>query len=211
VLSERPSDQRPIQCGPRTWHPGVRHGVGAGALLRCQNADVGKNSPDRPTPGDVPDEQVWGNNLFSRIFLSLPVLCATLWTLIDSENWPIREMWPGLLALGILSVMAMRPTVRTTKDELVIRYPIGGRRLARADVVSARFNYFGLRIRLRAGGSAFAFLSPKMTSTELSSGARPEPGSAAYEITRWAQAADPSRAPVVIPKSPEQPTSTPDH
>lgn len=193
--------------------PVARHGTGAGAIPRfpCQNADVDENPPGWPTSGDVPDEQVWGNNSFSRIFLSLPVLCATLWTLIDSENWPIREMWPALLALGILSVMAMRPTVRTTKDELVIRDPIGGRRLVRADVASARFDYFGLRIRMRAGGCAFAFLSPKMTSTELSSGGQPEPGSAAYEITRWAQVANPNRAPVVPPKSQEQPSTTSDH
>jgi hypothetical protein len=191
----------------------MRTATGAGALPRfaCQNADVDENPPGRPTPGDVPDEQVWGNGIFSRVFLGLPVLCATLWTLIDSENWPIREMWPALLALGILTVMAMRPTVRTTKDELVIRYPIGGRRLARADVASARFDYLGLRIRMRDGGSAFAFLSPRMTSTELSSGGQPEPGSAAYEITRWAQVTDPNRAPEVPPKSPEQPSTTPDH
>jgi hypothetical protein len=61
------------------------------------------------------------------------------------------------------------------------------RRIPRAEVESAKFNYHGLVIRRRDGGSVFALLGPKMTSTELSWGGKPEPGSAAYEITRWAQ------------------------
>ena len=130
---------------------------------------------------------MWGNNLWTRIFLGLPFLGAMLVTIVDSEDWPIREMWPALLAFGVVTVTVMRPTVRITAHELVIRYPIGGRRIRRAEVVSARFNYFGLVIRLRDGGTAFAFLAPKLTSTELSPGSQPEPGSAAYEITQWAK------------------------
>jgi hypothetical protein len=154
---------------------------------------VDDKPPAESARGTEHDERIWGNNLWTRMFLGLPFLAATLVTVIDSDDWPIREMWPALLALGILTVLAMRPTVRVTAHELVIHYPIGGRRLHRAEVQSARFNYFGLVIRLRDGGSAFAFLAPKLTSTELSSGGQPEPGSAAYEITRWAEAADSSR------------------
>jgi hypothetical protein len=50
-----------------------------------------------------------------------------------------------------------RLSVRLTHDELLIRYPIGGQRIA------------------------------KLTSTELSSGGEPGPDSAAYQITHWAQ------------------------
>ncbi|MGW5190541.1 PH domain-containing protein [Kribbella sp. NPDC004138] len=145
--------------------------------------------PDEAAQETVREEQAWGNNRWTRIFLGLPFLGATLVTVIDSANWPIREMWPALLAFGIMTVTVTRPTVRITAHELVIRYPIGGRRIARAEVVSARFNYFGLVIQLRDGSTAFAFLAPKLTSTELSSGWQPEPGGAAYEITRWAEEA----------------------
>jgi hypothetical protein len=47
-----------------------------------------------------------------------------------------------------------------------------------------------MHIHLRDGTKAFAFLSPKASSTELS-GDHPPPDSAAYKITRWAQAVEP--------------------
>ena len=140
---------------------------------------VSQNRPGKQSSAYAQDEQRWGNNLLSRIFLSLPFVGATLWVLIDEwitgDNWTIREMWPALLGLGILTVMLMRPSVRITSDELVIRI-ILTRRIPRAEVESAKFNYHGLVIRRRDGGSVFALLGPKMTSTEMSWGGKPEPG-----------------------------------
>ncbi|TCO48395.1 hypothetical protein EV646_104213 [Kribbella antiqua] len=72
---------------------------------------------------------------------------------------------------------------------MIVR-PIGVRRVARGEVVSAEFLWSGgLRIRLRDGSRLRANLSPKWSSTELS-GDPPPPDSAAYVITRWAQGAD---------------------
>lgn len=141
-------------------------------------------------PGCAQDEQRWGNNLLSRFFLSLPFVGATSWVLIDEwvtdDNWTVREDGPTLLALGILSLMIMRPSVRITPGELRICILLT-RRIPRAEVESAKFSYHGLVIQRRDGRSEFALLAPRLTSTELSWGAEPEPGSAAYEITRWAQ------------------------
>jgi hypothetical protein len=126
----------------------------------------------------------------SRIFLSLPFLAAAVWTLIDREHWPIRETWPALFALWVVTMIGTRSGVRMTSGELVIRYPIAAQRLPRAEVKSAKFNYFGLVVHMRDGRSKFALLAPELKSTELSRGGEPEPGSAAYEITRWAQLTD---------------------
>lgn len=132
----------------------------------------------------------WGHNRWSRIFLSLPFLGATIWVLIDEwtsdDNWTLRDAWPMLLALGVLSLLMMRPSVRITPDELWICILLT-RKIPRAEVESAKFNYHGLVIHRRDGGSEFALLAPRLTSTELSWAGQPEPGSAAYEITRWAE------------------------
>jgi hypothetical protein len=134
---------------------------------------VSRNRSGKQSSPYAQYEQRWGNNLFGRIFLSLPFVGATVWVLIDEwitgDNWTIREMWPTLLGLGILTVMVMRPIVGITADELVIRI-ILTRRIPRAEVESAKFNYHGLVIRRRDGGTEFALLQPKMTSTELSWG-----------------------------------------
>ncbi|GAA1549746.1 hypothetical protein GCM10009741_62430 [Kribbella lupini] len=116
----------------------------------------------------------------------MPLPAVGVLVVVDSANWPIREMWPVFPVLAVVAGLMMRPSVRLSGDELLIRYPIGSQRLRRSDVASAHFNYFGLVVQLRNGATAFAFLAPKPTSTELSSGGRPEPGSASYEITRWA-------------------------
>lgn len=93
---------------------------------------------------------------------------------------------PMLLMMGIVTVMITRPRARITPDELQIRILLT-RRIPRAQVESAKVTHLGLVIRRRDGGSEFAVLAPRMTSTELSWGGEPEPGSAAYEITRWAR------------------------
>lgn len=151
---------------------------------------VAPESPDKQPSAYAEGELRWGHNWWSRILLSLPFVGATIWVLVDEwisdDNWTLRDEWPMLLALGALSLLMMRPSVRITPDELRVCI-ILTRRIPRAEVESAEFNYHGLVIRRRDGGAEFALLAPRLTSTELSWGGRPEPGSAAYEITRWAQ------------------------
>ncbi|GAA0609079.1 PH domain-containing protein [Kribbella sandramycini] len=130
------------------------------------------------------DEQSWGNNRWTRGLFALVWLGLVVTVLFFGE--PATD-WLFLLPLTLVIVLAARHDVRITPDELIVRYPIGGYRIPRADVLSARFNYFGLVIQLRSGATAFAFATPKLTSAELSSGGQPEPGGAAYEITRWAE------------------------
>jgi hypothetical protein len=106
----------------------------------------------------------------------------TVWTVAD--KWPLRESLPPVLALALLTVALLRPRVRITDNELLIRYPIGSRRIPRSHVHSAEFTLAGLTIHLRDGGR-FAILQPKLSSTELS-GDPPPVDSAAYQITQWA-------------------------
>jgi hypothetical protein len=131
-----------------------------------------------------------------RIIMFLPLLAAilgTLWIVFRAEVAPFSVTWPVFLVVSYLALAALRSrwTVRLTQDELLIRYPIGSQRVPRPQVESAHFNYWGLIIRKRGGGFAFAFLAPRWTSTELSSGGKPGPDSAAFQITRWAQAKRP--------------------
>jgi hypothetical protein len=107
----------------------------------------------------------------------------TVWTVVDS--WPLQESVPLLLALALMTVTCLRPRVRITDNELLIRYPIGSRRIPRSHVHSAEFKSSGLTIYLRDGNRALAFVMPKLTSTELS-GDPPPIDSAAYQITQWA-------------------------
>jgi hypothetical protein len=162
--------------------------------FHCQNVRVGGNELSAQTSGDAHDEQVWGAGLIGRIVLCLPIVAATVWTLFNYDDWPITDTWPAFLFAVLLTLAGLRSrwSVRLTQTELLIRYPIGGLRIPRADVVSARFNWHGLIIRKRDGGKAFAFLAPRMTSTELSSGGEPGPDSAAYQITEWAQSVQPN-------------------
>lgn len=127
----------------------------------------------------------WGTGPIAKTFLCLPVAAAAVWTIVDNENWPISETWPALLVLALMTFTCLRPRVRVTENELLIRNPIGSRRVPRSNVRSAEFKSIGMVIHLRDGRKAHAFLAPKMTSTELSGGA-PRPDSAAYQITRWA-------------------------
>ena len=130
-------------------------------------------------------EQEWGPGLIGRTFACLPLLGLAAFLLID-RSWTIGDIWPVPLVLGAFTVMSFRPLVRITQDELVIRHPIGSQRISRSHVASARFIYSGLVISKRDGGTAFAFIGPRLTSTELS-GDKPPPDSAAFQITRWAQ------------------------
>jgi hypothetical protein len=152
-------------------------------------------------PPDAQDEQVWDIGLIGRVFCSVPLLAFATLALIESEALPISKVWPFFVVLVVMTVVIMRPAVRLTQDELVIRHPIGSERIPRAEVASAKFNYFGLMIRGRDGGSSIAFIFPRWTSTELS-GDEPQPDSAAYQITRWAQLADPGPCPPGVPGEP---------
>jgi hypothetical protein len=152
--------------------------------------------PHERSPSDLPTEQEWGTAPVWRIIMVLPLLAAILgilWTLTEDEVAPLSVTWPVFLVVSYLALAALRSrwAVRLTQDELLIRYPIGGQRVPRAQVASAHFNYWGLIIRKRGGGFAFAFLAPTWNSTELSSGGKPGPDSAAFHITRWAQSKRP--------------------
>ena len=120
-----------------------------------------------------------------RTFACLPLLGLVTWLLIDRTG-AVRDIWPVPLVLAAFAVMSLRPLVRTTQDELVIRHPLGSQRIPRSHVASAWFVYSGLVIRKRNGGTAFAFILPRPTFTELG-GDKPAPDSAACQITRWAQ------------------------
>jgi hypothetical protein len=140
---------------------------------------------------EADDEQAWGAGVISRIALCLALPAVIACTFVIGDL-PLSETWPAFVVAGWLALAGVRGSwsVRLTRVELLIRYPIGGRRIDRAQVLSARFNPFGLIIRMRDGGKAFAFLAPKASSTELSSGGVPDAGSAAYQITAWAAGAD---------------------
>lgn len=148
--------------------------------------------PHGHSPSDLSTEQEWGLALVWRIIMFLPLPAAILgflWTVLRDEVAPLSVTWPVLLVVFYLALAALRSrwSVRLTRDELFIRYPIGSQRVRREEVESAHFNYWGLIIRKRGGGFAFAFLAPKWNSTELSSGGKPGPDSPAFQITRWAQ------------------------
>jgi hypothetical protein len=141
-------------------------------------------------PSEHQPELAWGNSVWSRVFPLLPLLAMSVLVVVDSANWPIRELWPVFPVLAVVAGLMMRQSVRLIGDELLIRYPTWTVRLRRTEVADAHFNYFGLVVQLRNGATVFAPLMPKLSSTELSSGGRPEPGSASYEITRWASEGD---------------------
>lgn len=143
-----------------------------------------------PRGGKTADDQVWGVGLLGGTLLCLPFCAATAWTLIDSENWPIREMWPVITIMGLATIVFLRPQVRVTSDELVIRGLVGSRRVPRDQVEYAEFTASRLLIHLRDGSIARARALPKWNSTEPSGGA-PTPDSVAYQITQWARRGDP--------------------
>jgi hypothetical protein len=109
-------------------------------------------------------------------------------------EFPVGLLLVGLVFTGPLALAGLRAgrSVRLTANELIIRWPIGGRRIARGDVASAQFGLYGLHIRLRNGGTALAPLAPKWRSMMLSRSGQPGADSAAYQITRWAQSQPPS-------------------
>ncbi|WP_157979740.1 PH domain-containing protein [Kribbella monticola] len=132
-------------------------------------------------------ELQWGTKTPVKVLACLPLVGALGW-LVVAGGW--QELWPMLLLLAAMAYLWSRGGgARLTEDELVLRYPIGTRRIPRSQVVDARFTYNGMRIRLRDGSRVHAFLQPKWSSTELSSGGVPGPDSAAYKITEWAKAA----------------------
>ncbi|TDW95389.1 PH (Pleckstrin Homology) domain-containing protein [Kribbella pratensis] len=143
-----------------------------------------------PRNGNTADARVWRVGLLGGSLLCLPFCAATAWTLIDSENWPIREMWPVLAIIGLSTIVFLRPEVRVTSDELVIRGLVGSHRIPRDQVEYAEFTTSWLLIHLRDGGIARARMLPKMSSTEWSGGAA-TPDSVAYQITQWAKHGEP--------------------
>lgn len=98
-------------------------------------------------------------------------------------------MWPVLAIMGLATIVFLRPHVRVTSDELVIRGLVGRRRIPRDQVEYAEFTASWLLIHLRDGGIARARMLPKMNSTEGSGGAA-TPDSVAYQITQWARRGD---------------------
>jgi hypothetical protein len=132
------------------------------------------------------EELQWGTRTPVKVLAWVPFVGLVGWILVAGDGmW--AGLWPMLLFVGVMAyVWGRGGGARLTEDELVLRYPVGSRRIPRTEVVSARFTWQGMRIQLRDGSTAFAFLTPKWSSTELSSGGVPEPGSAAYRITEWA-------------------------
>lgn len=131
------------------------------------------------------EERTWGIGTGGGAFLCLPLAAGVALTVLDGENWPIREMWPALVVLLIMTATCLRPRLRITADELMIRYPIGSSHVPRGEVLRAEFGSGGLWIYLRGGGRKYAFMMPKMNSSE-STGTTPEPDSVARQITEWA-------------------------
>lgn len=83
------------------------------------------------------------------------------------------------------------PRYELLEDELVLRFLWTTRRIPRADVDYAKFQYDPpgqsmLHVHRRDGIVVKVRMDPKWTSTELS-GDPAQPGSAAYEITEWAR------------------------
>ncbi|MER7247768.1 hypothetical protein [Kribbella sp. NPDC000426] len=135
-----------------------------------------------------PEIRRWGTHRVTLILLRLLVLAALIATAIAPMLWPTI---PGaLLFLGA----AMRYELRLTDDELIFVHAIGSTRIPRTEIAYAKFDYkpFGiyLDIHRRNGQIDHLPFVPKATSTELS-GDPPPPDSAAYQITRWAEAVDP--------------------
>jgi hypothetical protein len=141
-------------------------------------------SDEEPGNGHL-EGRAWGDGWFSRAFRCLPFIALLIFTL-TSKDWPIREVWPLVLVIGVMTVLWLRLGVRITGDELILRYPIGSQRIPRSEVTSANFNSLGLTIHKRDGTTAFGFLTAKLSSTEWS-GDAPQPDSAAYQITEWAR------------------------
>jgi hypothetical protein len=80
----------------------------------------------------------------------------------------------------------MRPAVRLTADELVVRNPLWTRRIARVDVVSARPGYVGVVIRRRSGRPSIAWAIQKANASDWA-GADTRADRVARRITEWAQ------------------------
>ncbi|MEV6281992.1 PH domain-containing protein [Kribbella sp. NPDC051770] len=122
----------------------------------------------------------WGLGPVGRTLACVPTGAAVVTTLF------VPEMWALVPLAAVIAVAWIRTEIRLTDDELILRYPIGSRRVPRADVLSAEFTWSSLRVTLRSGELVRIRFSPKLTSTELS-GDPPPPDSAAYQITAWAQ------------------------
>ncbi|GAA2832386.1 PH domain-containing protein [Kribbella solani] len=103
----------------------------------------------------------------------------------------LPEYWPTILVALFLLVAILRVELRLTDEELIFRDVVGTRRIPRAAVKSARFDYrppgvVVLEIHRYSGVVDRLHFSPKQSSTELSGGP-PAVDSAAYQITRWAE------------------------
>ena len=136
------------------------------------------------------EQRRWGAHRVTRILLAVPVLAAVVATAVAPE------FAPAIVPPLVLFVVALRVELRMTDDELVLRRYVDTVRIPRSDVAFAKFDYrpFGapyLEIHRRSGRVDRMPMAPKLSSTELS-GDPPRPDSAAYQITRWAEAARPA-------------------
>ena len=128
------------------------------------------------------EELQWGTRTRVKVFVSMPFVAVLPGAVLGGGGVSIGA-WSVVVVTGLAAyVLGRGGGARLTEDELVLRYPVGSRRIPRSEVVSARFSRRGMRIKLRDGSKVFAFLRLEWTSTELNSPHR----SAAYRITEWA-------------------------
>jgi len=127
----------------------------------------------------------WGCSRLSYILLGSLILAAVVATIVVDPLFAV-----AVLMLSLLTLFKGTSGLRMTEDELITGYPLSVRRIPRADVDYAKFEWrplaVTLDIHLRSGEVVQVSMEPRFTSTELS-GDPAQPGSAAYEITQWAK------------------------
>ena len=132
------------------------------------------------------EELQWGTTTRVKVFVSMPFAVVLTGAVLAGDE-PSIGAWSVVVVTGLAAYLLGRGGgARLTEDELVLRYPVGSRRIPRSEVVSARFAGRGMQINLRDGSKVFAFLRLEWTSVEPSSGAVAPHRSAANRITEWA-------------------------
>ncbi|GAA1574599.1 hypothetical protein GCM10009804_34250 [Kribbella hippodromi] len=131
------------------------------------------------------DPHHWRAGRVERTLAVVPLIAAIVTTAI------LPEFWPTIPLALVLLTRVWRVDLRLTDEELIFRGFVGTRRIPRADITSARFDYkplgnIVLEIHRHSGVVDQLLFSPKLSSTELS-GDPPPVDSAAYRITRWAE------------------------
>jgi hypothetical protein len=132
------------------------------------------------------EELQWGTTMRVKVLVSMPFVAVLTGAVLAGGGLSIGA-WSVVVVTGLAAYLLGRGGgARLTEDELVLRYPVGSRRIPRSEVVSARFTRRGMQIKLRDGSKVFAFLRLEWISAEPSSGGVPRRRSAAYRITEWA-------------------------